>query len=323
MLLAAIDNEGTSGGTTSAGPTAVRVSQDPASSPVKTYAYIANGYTANYTTCNPITTRNCGQLNIIDVSAPTLSSWNPLMTNLMLASSSAPNVKGSQARGVSLYYKNGYLLLGLAATGAGNGPEFHLIDVHNPLSLFAGPHLLFPIGSYAVGNEVNAITMRGTYAYLATPNVQELHTLNLTNPNTPTLVGGFSSGTGLSNGKSMYLVGNNLYLGKTVPNTGNDFHILNNTTPGATLTELGGIDVPSTVNAVIVRDYLSFLLTNTELRLYRTDVPATPTLFSTLAIPQNGHASVEPSMDCEANRMYVTSNNTSGNGYLYVIKPGP
>lgn len=318
-LVGSVDNEG-AGGTVSAGLHAVRIAEDLASDPVKTYAYAANAYGANYTTCDPVKTRNCGQLDILDVSSP---SSPQLGSNLMLASSTAPFVTGKWL-GNSLYYRNGYVLLGLAKVG-GSGPEFHIIDVHNPSSMFGGSHILSPVGSFAVGHDVNAIAMRGIYAYVVTPNTQELQTLDMTDPNSLTLAGGFNSPVGAGNGKSLYLVGNNVYLGKTVPNAGADLHILDNTTPGAALAELGpGIGTPSSVNAVIVRDYLSFLLTNSDLRIYKTDDPTHPIVWGTLTFPagQIGHAT-EPSMDCEDNRLYVTTNDLSGKGYLYVIKPAP
>ena len=324
-LEGSIDNEG-AGGTTISGLNAVRVSQDPASSPIKTYAYAANAYAANYSSCDPIAKRNCGQLSIFDVTDP---SAPVLGTNLMLASSSAPFVTGNWI-GNSLFYKNGYLLLGLAGAG-GSGPEFHVIDVHNPALMFGGTHILFPVGSYPVGNDVNAIAMRGTYAYIVTPNSQELQTLDMTNPSALTLAGGFNAATGAGNGKSLYQVGNYLYLGKTVPNSGADFHILDNTIPGAALIELGsGIDTGSSVNAVMQRDYLSFILTNSELQIFRTDdtdddgIPNITMWAPTpLTIPENSVSPIpEPSMDCEDNHLYITSNDSSGNGFLYVIKAG-
>ena len=317
-FLSGLDNEN-GGGTTAVGLSAVRVAEDPASSPVKTYAYAANGYNASYSTCNPVTRRNCGQLNIFDVTDSSNPVWG---TNLMLASSTAPFVTGPQASGNSLYYKNGYLLLGLNSTGSGNGPEFHLIDVHNPDDLFGGSHLLFPVGTYAVNNTVNAIVMRGIYAYIATPNSQELQILDMTNPSSIVVSGNYGAGNG--NGKSLHIVGNNVYLGRTT-GAGTDIQILDNTNPTVTLPLLGGIDIEpptNSVNAVIVRDYLSFLLTNSGLRIYNTSNPASPALISAYALPQSGSAT-EPSMDCEDNRLYVISNDGIGRGFLYVIKPGP
>ncbi len=306
--------------TVNPGFSAVRVSEDPASNPVKTYAYAASNANSDYTTCNPVTNPACGELVIFDVT----DGANPTVgTNLMLASSTAPFVKGNQARGRSIFYRNGYVLLGLSATGAGNGPEFHILDVHNPTALFGGTHVLFPVGSFLVANDINALSMRGTYAYLDTPNTQELQVLNITNPNTPTLAGSFNSPSGTGHGKSMYLVGNRLYLGKTVPNAGNDFHILDITTPAAALPELGGMSLPSSVNAIVVRDYLSFLLTRTDLQIFKTDNPGSISTWGSMVLPASGHPTEEPSMDCEGNYLYVSSNDAGGKGKLYVITSSP
>jgi type II secretory pathway pseudopilin PulG len=316
-LLGKTDNEN---GAVTSGLHAVRVAEDPATGNL--YAYSASASNSNYSTCNPVTQSQCGQLSIINVTSP--ASWGaPEKYNFMLASSTAPYVKGPSAKGKSIFYRSGYLLLGLVSTGAGNGPEFHVIDVHKLAALFSISSRIVPAaGSYAVGNDVNSIAMRGTYAYIATPNTQELHTLNMNDPGAISLAGGFNAASGAGNGKSVHLLGNKLYLGKTVPNAGYDLHILENANPGSALSELGGFDVGSSVNAVIQRDYLTFVLTNTHLRIYRTDNPASITSWNTpLALPASGSAT-EPSMDCEANRMYITANDASGRGHLAVIKPG-
>jgi len=330
-LLAKVDNEG-SGGTVSAGLNAVRVAEDIAVNPPKTYAYVANAYNANYTTCDPALKKNCGQLAVVDVTPPPLwFGWSPSITNLMLASSTAPLVTGTWT-GNALHYRNGYLLFGLAKSG-GSGPEFHLIDVHtqNLTALFSSAsHILNPIGSYSVGHDVNAIAMRGTYAYITSPNDavgKELQVIDMNNPSNLVTAGGFDV-TGGGNGKSLYLVGNRLYFGNTVPSSGNDLRVLDNTTPGSTLNEIGGKNMASSLNAIIVRSNLALLLTNSDLKVFDIGNPNSTSSFSigspvaTLSLPASG-SGVEPSMDCEGNRLYVTSNDSAGKGRLYVIKPGP
>ena len=330
-LLGKVDNEG-SGGTVSAGLNAVKVAEDPASSPVKTYAYVANAYGADYSTCNPATTKNCGQLAIIDVTPPTFwSFWNPSITNLALATSSAPFVTGNWM-GNALFYRSGYLLFGLAKAG-GAGPEFHIVDVHNEnLNFLTGSaaHLLFPVGSYTVGHDVNSVNLRGTYAYVTIPNdpsAKELQIIDMQNPSTMTLAGGFDMSGG-GNGKSLYLVGNRLYFGNTVPSIGNDLHVLDNTSPNSTLPEIAGTNLATSLNAIVVRNTLAFLLTNTSLEVFDVGDPHSTSAFSigsavgTLALPSSGSAT-EPSMDCEGNRLYIIANDATGHGSLYVIKPGP
>ena len=288
------------------GLNALRVSPDPASSPLKTYVYAASNTASDYSTCDPIANPACGQLVIFDVSNPSSPEWK---TNLKISSSTP--VVGSNT-GESVFYKNGYLLLGLSAS---TGPEFHIIDARNPSLWFGGSRLVSPVGSFEVGNAINKVAMRGMYAYLATPNAQELQILDISHPNAPALAGGFSDGAG--NGKGMYLIGDKLYFGKTT-GAEDDLFILDNTNPKTTLLKLGGLNVGSSVNDVLVRDYLSFLVTNSNLEVYRIDDPSNISLVISLPLPKNGGAS-RPSMDCGGNNLFVVSNDAGGNGELYII----
>lgn len=306
------------------GLNAVRVSEDASSTsnPKKVYAYVASKSGSDYSTCNPIDPGDgsidhaCGQLVIFDVT-----NANPTKTaNLKIISS--PAITG-QNTGTSIFYKDGYIFLGLSSNST--GPEFHIVDVHNPSSLNIGTYV--PLGSFEVGNGVNAISIKDMYAYLASPNSEELKVLDTSISDTPTPVGGFSVGSG--NGKSMQIVGDKIYFGRTTDNgAGEDFQILNNTNPNSTLPELGGKNILSSVNSIVVKNYLSFLLTGTsgtasQLQIFRTDNPSNITLWNTLpfTLSSTGN-SEEPSMDCEGNRLYISSNDSSGQGSIYIIKPG-
>ncbi len=271
-LIASIDNS-----TLSAGLNAVAVAGN--------YAYVAN---ANVVLV--------GQLQVIDLST------NPPKVVKSLRLSASAGV------GNSIFYKNGYVYLGL--TNSGSGPEFYIIDVRNPLI----PTAVIG-GVYIVGNDINAIAVKGSYAYLATPNNQELQILNISNPSVPVLAGNFSVGAG--NGKNIYIADDKLYFGKTT-GSGNDLFILNNINPNVTLPELGGLDVGASVNDVLVRDYLAFLLTNNQLKILNVNNPGGITQWaSPVSLPGAG-TSGGSSIDCEGNYLYV---GTKTNGGLYVISP--
>ena len=100
-----------------------------------------------------------GQLQIFNISGSTPNQISPDFE--------AGGVSGidNQAIGNSIFYKDGYIYLGLTATAS--GPEFHIIDVHDP----ANP---FEIGSWPqsgnLGNDINDIYVKGRYVYLATSN---------------------------------------------------------------------------------------------------------------------------------------------------------
>jgi len=300
---------------------AVRVANG-LNAPTTTYAYLANGYSHSYNSCKP--GPSCAELQVIDVTAPNSNLTGRSMGNFMIASSSGPAVRGTTA-GNALFYKNGYIFLGLTSTG-GNGAGFNIIDAHDLPALFAAhANPIMPIGYYNVGSsDINAVTVRGSYVYLAVPSVDppmskvvgsQLITLDIsTDITNPGLVGGFA-GTGSGHGKSLAFVGDNLYLGRTSPNAGYEFHVLDNTSPNTnSLPQLRGAEIGQSVNGVLVRDNLTYLLTNTGL----ITTNATSSATTTLALPVSG-SSYEPSLDCEDNYFYVTANDASDRGRLFVV----
>ncbi len=237
-----------------------------------------------------------GQMQVIDLggSLPTILKTYKIPTSL---------VSGTGV-GNSIFYKNNYVYLGLTKTGS--GPEFNIIDVSNPSSPFW-------VGGYAVGNDINTIYVNGNYAYLGTPNSQELITLNISDPYNTYKVGGYNSPTGSGNGKSMYLVGDTLYLGKTT-GVGFDFHILDNTNPATNLSQLGGVDIGNgnSINGLIIRDYLAFMLTNTNFQILNIKDPSTITSYITPITLPSGTGKA---MDCEGNNMFVGTST----GAVYII----
>jgi prepilin-type N-terminal cleavage/methylation domain-containing protein len=297
---------------------AVRVAEAAMGS--KIYAYAGSNTSSNYSSCNPIDpvtllpNSACGQLYVFDVTG------SPPEEKAHLKITSSPALTG-QSVGTSIHYRNGYVFLGLSANTGGR--EFYIIDAHKPNDFASGS--LAPVGSFEVGNAVNAISVRNMYAYISSPNAEELKILNIENPSDPVQVGGFSLGSG--NGKSLGLVGDKIYFGRTTDGgSGEDFQILDNQNPRTTLPLLGGLNVASSVNGVIVRDYLTFLMTGTpgtgsQLKIIKTDDPANISEVTTLQLSPTGHAT-EPSIVCEGNRIYVAANDGSGQGKIYIIKPG-
>ncbi len=305
------------GGTDNAGSTrdglnAVKVAGD--------YAYVANAHDANFNSCS--VGPSCAQLQVVDVSSPT-SNWNPAIVSLKLATSSGARVTGSggQAIGKNIFYKDGYIYLGLSKTGS--GPEFHIIDVHTPLSPFwVGG---WPTQGQSSLQPVNALAVRNGHAYLAHPtdssnNPQEqLTIINIIDPRNPSRVGGFHANDNAGNGKSLALVGDTLYLGRTetVFSSNPEFHIIDVSNPTAVNdTPIGEYAADDSINDLLVRDYLSFILTNESLKILNTTNPSN--IISSASIPMPS-GSVGRSIDCEGNFIYVGSSDTAGSGYITVI----
>jgi hypothetical protein len=153
-------------------------------------------------------------------------------------------VDGATGIGNSIFYKDGYVYLGLTAD---SGPEFHIIDVHSP----SNP---FEVGCWPqtgrLGNDINAIYVKGKHVYLATSNTKELIVLDISNPTLPLQVDSFDAPSG--NGKSLYLVGDILYLGKTV-SSGSELYILNNP-EFSSISASSSLEISTSVNGLLVRD---------------------------------------------------------------------
>lgn len=254
-----------------------------------------------------------GQLQIIDIS---------VTPPVVVKTFKLPAVLGSSTQGIgnSIFYKNGYVFLGLTKTtnnsGAG-GMEFNIIDVNKVLGNLPNP----VVGTYDALNTINAIYVKGNYAYLATTNnSEELTVLDISTPSSPQRVGWYNA-AGNSSGKSLYLVGDTLYLGKTT-SASPEFFLLNNADPKnltannpAPATE----EIGSSINGLIQRDYLEFLITtNSQFEVWNLSNTSTPLQITSATQTLPGF-SAGSTMDCEGNYFYVGSIDAANKGYLSVI----
>ncbi len=288
------------------------------------FAYAASAYRADFSTCanGGGTNTSCGQFQVID-----LSTTPPTVRY----SFKVPNATGlaGQAIGNSIFYLNGYIYLGLTRTAT--GPEFHIIDVHNPL---APSEVGYWPSSGSLGADINSIYVKDGYAYIAHPASatfnEQITVLNVANPASPARVSGFySNGASGGNGKSVDLVGNTLFLGRTASNLVGpadgvpEMFMLDATNPASIPSpELGASGLSSSgdsVNEVFTRSFLTFAATNNALRIWRTDTPASISTYGTIALPVSGSPTVEPSFDCEGNYFYTSSNSAANKGALSVI----
>jgi len=295
------------------------------------YAYGAENHGANFHTVAPVTPCNnngganasCGQLQIIDVSnsnSPQIMytyeinvpPGNPGGLNQVVGS-------GGSAMGNSIFYKDGYVYLGLTKTD--DGPEFNIIDVHNPLA----PVWL---GGYVVGHAVNAIYVKDGFAYLAhpvqssDPIPEQLTVLDVSNPYKPVRVSGFHMADNAGHGNSIYTVGDTLYFGSTIDSGSPEFYILNNSDPKKLFENNPAppsVEIASSVNGLIIRDYLGFLIdTNSEFQVWDMTNNLTPAQIVS-ATQTLGPASSGSALDCQGNYFYAGSSDGADNGYLTII----
>ncbi len=313
-----------------------------ASTSGKVYAYLANSHDANFNTCTQ--GPSCSQLQVVDATNPVPPpGWSPSIANLKLATSSGPYVLGNnitpnsgQAAGKSLFYANGYLYLGLTTTT--NGPAFHIINVQNPLApawVGAWPKALEGIGAGGSGGPIDSIVVKGKYAYLAHPSgligesgplTEEMTVLDISSSTNPVRVSGYNFNTGVGgNGKSLMAVGTTLYFGRTASNISGaadsipEFFVLNTTDPTAIPSTVLGSTTLATaesINSLVVRDFLAFLLTTTEFKVLNMTNPLSPSTWGTLALPGNGGSA----FDCQDDRFFIIHDVQKD--HVSVVTPG-
>lgn len=261
------------------------------------------------------------------------------------------NVKGGQGTGNTIFYKDGYIYLGLNATGTdidgnSNGPEFHIIDVHkisNDLDQVQeiGHWPKIEKGENFLNHAINDIYVKGNYAYLAiagnSSDDKKMLVLDISNISEPELVGSFND-EGSNGGKSIYFVSDNLFLGKTRYDI--ELSILDESIPNINITTstpekiIGSIDTENkSIDGVIVRGMnpsskytmtssnpLAFILTPEDFRIFDISNLKNTTLLGSKEI-KHGGSNYEPTIDCEGNNFFISSNDENDEGYISIITP--
>lgn len=248
------------------------------------YAYVANS------SIN-------GQLQIID----TTNTASPaLITTYKLPGAYSDNT----TIGNSIAYSSGKIFLG---TKKSQISEFHVIDVSSPNSPTE-------LGSFEIGNTINAILVIGSYAYIATPNNEELWVLDISNPANIKKVSGYDATGGSGNGKSLSFWGPNLLLGRTLGSK--ELHVLNiQNPPPANLSSLGSQGINDSINVNLYRGNLAFLGTNTQLEIWNLTNLAAMTKVSTLTLP-----TASAGMGCDGPYLYIGTLGTNGKSDKDVLK---
>lgn len=232
------------------------------------------------------------QLQIIDITLPSSPS---VVSSLQLP--------GSGEEASTIHYSGGRVYIG---TEQSSGPEFFVIDVSNPASPTS-------LGSYNVNADVNAIVVVGTTAYVANSGNTELLVLNVTNPAAISQVGSYNA-AGTADGKSLFVSGTTLYLGRS--SGSGEFLILDVTSSSPSL--LATQAVGSDVNGIQQRDNLLFLATsdsNKEFQVWDIGNLASISMWSSFNFSQIGTG-----IDYEDNLVYMA---VRSNDALRIITSGP
>ncbi len=251
----------------------------------QSYAYIAND------------SKN-GQLQIIDVS----NINNPILKTTFNV---IPGGTDINTVGTKVFYYDSTVYLGLKKN---NYAEFYIINVSNIFS---------PIikGSYELNASVNSISVQGDYAYVATPNSEEITVIDINENSSKYMqrVGGFDAPGGSGNGKSIRIIGNKLYFGRTVGNI--EFYILDVSDP-KNLSILGSNNVNSSINDLVVAGDYAYLATGeagSEFQILDVSNPANPTLLGKFDFTDK-----PTGIDYENNLIYISNENSDA---LIIISP--
>ena len=309
------------------------------------YLVAANPHPAVFHTCVNTngTNKSCAQLQIFDVSNP--GALTAPIFSFKLSTTSPSFVEGTsagQATGNSIFYRDGYVYLGLTKTAS--GPEFNVIDVGGGGSPASFTNPVWK-GGYSVGNDVNSIFVKGKYAYITSPHTQNLQIIDVQvgSPTFMQLVGSYtppnapeSEGVGSDHGRNAFVIGSNAYLGRTYGSK--EFYILDVTTPSSPSVrgsqDLGTGNLTS-VYGLAVRENLAFFLTKSQFQVWNIansnamvpwTVSGTNTEFSDVQhdLGQFGNGGAGTSLDCEGNYIYTALASTQGNtkDMLAVLYPG-
>lgn len=276
------------------------------------YAYVSSGYTSASQNC--VEAVNCAQLQVMDISQLTSPS---VIRNFKLPSFTSG---GKLTASTAISYSNNVVYLGTTRAGSSTA-EFFSIDVRDPRN----PQVL---DSFKLGNGVNDILIKNNFAYIASPNTEELKILDISDPGNLLEVGGFNApggGGNNGNGKSLASLGNQIYFGRTLLN-GDELYILDNSNPKTSLPVLGSrninfFGVNSSVNGILVRDFLTFIITNGGLEILNTRTPNNTTPYTAPIIlpPGTGAGLSGTALDCEGNHIFIASKNANNVSYLSII----
>ena len=286
----------------------------------KTYAYIASARRANYTGCSQ--SANCSQLQIVDVSNPVSSGWNPSIVNLKIPGATG---SGGQAIGNAVYYSSGYAYVGLTKTAS--GPEFNIIDVHDPVNPVS-------LGSYPVGHTVEAMYVSGNYAYVTTDDNSgtnhQLLVLDISNKSaSPLPLATYFKVAGAGYGRTVSVNNSQVLLGRSYANGSPTLYLLNASDLSLSpLPSWSSISGNSNVMAVAGRGTFAFALTSTQFQVWDISIASTPkpwspdgttnTFLSLSAIGGSG-----TTFSCAGNYFYAAVASSQGNhkDLLSIIGP--
>lgn len=230
------------------------------------------------------------QFQIVDVRDPSHPH--------IISKKTLPGVAGEYPSAISIFYYDSKVYIGTHRTA---GREFHVYDVSTPNN----PQWL---GSLEINHNINDISVRGDYAYLATSgNTKDIIILNISNPSAITIASSFSF-IGNEDTWSIFHVGNRLYAGraKTTDATHHEIIILNMENI-LEPTVIGAFRVGAKINSLkVVDDILFTSMTTSATKSGFYSLPVSTIASSTLTTLQTSKIPIVD-IDLEDGVIYTLS----------------
>ena len=280
------------------------------------YIFAANSNPALFSKC--ATSAACSQLQVFST---TYGSNLQLGTNFQLGTTTAPfisQVTNGQGTGRTIFLQNNFLYLGLQKVGTPTGMEFNILDIQNPLK----PVWL---GGYVVGRTINQIQVSNGFAYLATDDpAQELVVLDVRDPAHPTLSSSYNApgNPAFGYGETVYASGYVLVLGRSYIPDAPQFALfsLSTSTSPVFLGPQSSSSTPVTIQSALIKGFLLFLLTSTQVQILDIHDPTTPVPYTNpITFPNSSTAYDSASLACSNNTLYIATSDSDQNGYLVTI----
>ncbi len=243
------------------------------------------------------------QMTVIDVTSPK----KPTTVAVRTLNNVSP--VGSEPAGHRLYYFADRLYVLTRYTA---GPELHTFDVSNPedpVELGGGVELGVTVNGIAVQERfIEGVSRR--FAYLATSQAAgELKVYDVTDPlrvgAATEVLEARQDLPGIQNGLSVYPLGNRLYVGRASTPPGADLYVYDTTNPPQGLALVGGHDIGTGVETVLVVGDFAFLSTpKSKKELQVWDIRSDPiALVAEYALP----GSVAGGLEYEDGFLFVTA----------------
>lgn len=230
-------------------------------------------------------TKGLAAVSVLGNYAYVVDEANPIVYVLDVSNENTP-VKVAQltvtgGKGLSVFAKGNYVYVGTDGTNQ----NFSVVDITNPLAPIQRSYL-------SLSGSVNDISVKGTTAYCATTDKDgELTLVNVSNPNSPSLVSKFDALGDSELGKAVFAKTiDRVYLGRLVGGNHSQHHeyyIVNAQNQNAPV-EVGSLDIASSINDLRSASYLTFLATsdtNKEFQVMNNTNPAAIVLYGSLNLP--------------------------------------